>query len=131
MIPYESVFAPEPPHHHPGPPHHHPGGGRGPRSKDGRILIASPDGRDGSLQINQDAEIWLWRLGEGLSPEALAKGEEQATIEVPEGKGAWVQVVGGEVETVGISLRSSDAFGVDDSAKIRSISAAELLVFVI
>jgi hypothetical protein len=99
----------------------HPGGGRGPALKEGRILVASPDGRSGSLTIHQDAEVWLYRLEAG----------ETATIEVPPGKAAWVQVVEGEVEVGGEILKTGDGAAQDVLKDFKSNQASELLVFMV
>jgi redox-sensitive bicupin YhaK (pirin superfamily) len=97
----------------------HPGGGRGPASEG--VLIASPDGRDGSLTIHQDVDIRLYRLEAG----------ETATIEVPAGKAGWVQIVEGEVEVGGESLRSGDAAGTHERVDITGSSVTMMLVFLL
>jgi len=73
------------------------------------------------LKIHQDAEVWLWRLQAG----------ETAKIEVPEGKGAWVQVVEGKVEIGGERLGTSDAVGVGEMAEIRAATKTEMMGFVV
>lgn len=108
------------PSHHPD-TSHHPGGGRGPALEEGRILIASPDARDGSLQIHQDAEIRLYRLEAG----------QTAKIEVPEGKGCWVQVVEGEIEVGGETLKASDGVAFAETTGIKVVSEMEAIVFVL
>ncbi|MEK7545731.1 MAG: pirin family protein [Patescibacteria group bacterium] len=85
------------------------------------LLIASLDGRDGSLTIHQDIEIRLYRL----------KAGETATIEVPTGKAGWVQIVSGEVEVGGETLRASDAVGTAETTEIKAVSKLELLGFVL
>jgi quercetin 2,3-dioxygenase len=64
----------------------------------GLTLLASADGRDGSLTIHQDADVWLARPAAG------------ATLELPlrPGRGAWVQVARG-----GLTLRAGDGPGVE------------------
>ena len=48
----------------------------------GLTLVASRDGRNGSVPINQDADVWLARLGE----------DNGATHTLKPGRHAWVQV---------------------------------------
>ncbi len=52
-----------------------------------KVLVISPDGRDRSATIHQDAEVWRLRL----------KAGEQVTHELRVGRGAWVQVARGKV----------------------------------
>lgn len=94
---------------------------QGPSSTSNKTLVASPDGRSGSLTIHQDAEVWLYRLGEG----------ETATIEVPAGKAGWVQVVEGEVEVGGEKVATSDAVGTVNVLEIKAVSKVEMLTFVV
>ena len=34
-------------------------------AREGFVLLASKDGRDGSIQVQQDVALWMTRLGEG------------------------------------------------------------------
>ena len=57
--------------------------------KRGRLrLVASRDGRDGSVVIHQDADLYASLLDTG----------EQVTHALRAGRGAWVQVVRGAVD---------------------------------
>lgn len=84
-------------------------------------LLASPDGRDGSIQINQDA---------CLSAATLRAGQAAAATLAP-GRGAWVQVLRGEVDVNGEALAAGDGASIDDApeARILARSEAEVLVF--
>src|SRR5262245_24703330 len=68
------------------------------------MLLASREGRDGSLTIHQDAAIWLGTLesGSGLK-HALEPGRH-----------SWVQVVRGSIKLNDIALRTSDGAAVSD-----------------
>ena len=60
--------------------------------KRGRLrLVASPDGRDGSVQLNADAAI---RAG-------LFDGDERATLALDTARLAYVHVVRGSVQVNG------------------------------
>ncbi|WKZ29264.1 MAG: pirin family protein [Patescibacteria group bacterium] len=89
------------------------------RSGGGRVLVASPDGREGSLTIHQDAEVWLQRLAKG----------EQAEVAVPEGKAVWIQVVSGEVSIAKETLATGDGLATDSGATLQAHSDTECLVF--
>jgi len=84
-------------------------------------LIASPDGRDGSVTVHQDAQLYLTRLDAGA--EVLHR--------VPPQHYAWVQVARGAVVVNGESLAAgAGAAATDETAlSIRAESAAEILVF--
>jgi redox-sensitive bicupin YhaK (pirin superfamily) len=90
--------------------------------KRGRLrLVASEDGRDGSVTIHADAAI---RAG-------LFNGDESATLALAPGRLTWVQVARGEVTVNGQALKAGDALGLADEAAL-SIGQgrdAEVLVF--
>lgn len=89
---------------------------------DGRLgLIASPDGRDGSLVIHQDAVILAARLQPG----------ETASHALAPGRGGWVQVASGAVTVNGQALVEGDGLAIEGepAVDIRADAAAELLVF--
>jgi quercetin 2,3-dioxygenase len=71
-------------------------------------LIASRDGRDGSLTIHQDVAVYAAILSEGAGV-----GHKLAP-----GRGAWVQVVRGEIDLNGHRLATGDGAAVDGMAAI-------------
>jgi redox-sensitive bicupin YhaK (pirin superfamily) len=77
-------------------------------------LVASKTGRDGSMEIHQDADLLLGKLdaGQGVS-HALAKGRQ-----------AWVQVAEGEVTINGTKLSGGDAIALTDESNVE-ISASK------
>lgn len=83
-------------------------------------LLVSPDGRDGSLTMKQDADLWRLRL----APEATAE-HTLARQRV------WVQVVRGTLEVAGVALQPGDGLAVQDVAAVpfRATAEAEALVF--
>ena len=66
---------------------------------DPKVLVISPDGRDGSAGIQQDAEIYRILLEPGQSVQH----------EVREGRGIWLQIAEGSVVLNGITLATGDA----------------------
>ncbi len=85
-------------------------------------LMLSSDGRDGSMAIRQDAELRTVRLGAGATIEFGA---------VASGRGLWVFVVEGAVETGGETMQAGDSLaltGVDGLA-LRAVGIAKVLVF--
>lgn len=83
--------------------------------------VASPDERDGSLKINQDAVVYATILEKGKSVEhTLAAGRH-----------AWVQVGKGEVEVNGVKLGTGDGVSVSEEKALKIVGSgeSELLVF--
>lgn len=84
-------------------------------------LLASPDGRAGSIQINQDAELYAATLREG----------QRTRHQLARGRGAWLQVLRGTIEVDGQKLNAGDGAMVTDepALSVSATSAAELLLF--
>lgn len=93
-----------------------------PAELEGRFrLVASPDGRDGSVVIHTDAALYAGRIGAAV------------TSELPLGaaRHAWVQVARGKVRVNGHELKAGDgaALSGEPSILVEGIEASELLVF--
>jgi redox-sensitive bicupin YhaK (pirin superfamily) len=90
--------------------------------KRGRLrLIGSRDGRDGSVTIHQDVDLYATLLGAGDAVEhAIAPG-----------RGGWVQVARGSVSLNGETLREGDGVAVSSSGPLRlaGLGEAEVLLF--
>ncbi|MCI0630862.1 MAG: pirin family protein [Phycisphaerales bacterium] len=84
-------------------------------------LVASPDGRDGSTTIGQDAEIYATNLARNQS----------VLHELKPGRNAWVQVVRGDLSVNGKPLARGDAAALSGESRIElnTTSDAEALVF--
>ncbi len=63
-----------------------------------KVLVISPDGRDGSATIHQDADVYRIRLKPGQS----------VTHSLKPGRGAWLQVADGALTLNGAPLRTGD-----------------------
>lgn len=84
-------------------------------------LVTSKTGRDGSIAIHQDADLWLAKLGAG----------DQIAHKLAPGRQAWIHVAEGEVSLNGHVLRGGDAAAVSDE-KVLDLSAsktAQILLF--
>jgi redox-sensitive bicupin YhaK (pirin superfamily) len=90
--------------------------------REGKLrVVASPDGRDGSLTIRQNAEVYLATLDAGEQVEHLLKP----------GRHAWVQVLRGRIQLNGIDLSTSDGAAVSEEIALglRAVQASELMLF--
>jgi quercetin 2,3-dioxygenase len=88
----------------------------------GRLrLVASRDGRDGSLTIHQDADLSLATLEAG----------EQVAHELAPGRHAWLQVLRGTVALNGNPLEAGDGAAVSEvtALTVRAEQASEILLF--
>jgi redox-sensitive bicupin YhaK (pirin superfamily) len=84
-------------------------------------LLASPDGRDGSVKIRQDNELYATVLGAGESVKHALKSERYA----------YVQVARGSVKLNGKSLETGDgaAISAEESVELTGVKDAEVLLF--
>jgi redox-sensitive bicupin YhaK (pirin superfamily) len=84
-------------------------------------LVASRDGRDGSVTIHQDADVFAAAIDEGRS----------VRHELSPGRHAWLQVAQGKLDVNGRALATGDGLAVSDesSLDIRGLAAAELVLF--
>jgi redox-sensitive bicupin YhaK (pirin superfamily) len=91
-------------------------------SKRGRLrLIASHDGRDGSVSLRQDAAIYA----------TILDGGERVDHALLPGRQAYVQVARGTVTVNGCALEAGDAVEVGEDAVVTLADAqdAEVLLF--
>jgi redox-sensitive bicupin YhaK (pirin superfamily) len=84
-------------------------------------LIASPEGRDGSVTIHQDTDIWLARMGAGQKVEHSLKGV----------RSAWVQVARGTLKVGEHQLKAGDGAAVsqEKALTLASDDGGEALIF--
>ncbi len=89
----------------------HPGKASDSQSK---VLVISPDGRDDSAKIQQDAEIYRIRLQPG----------EKVSHTLAHGRGLWLQVIDGPVRLNETNLQSGDGASSEDAGNF-VLSAGE------
>jgi redox-sensitive bicupin YhaK (pirin superfamily) len=90
--------------------------------KRGRLrLIASPDGRDGSVSMNQDAFLYA----------GLFDGAEFVELPLAAGRRGYVHVARGTIEVNGQRLDAGDALKVEgaDAIELKGGKGAEVLAF--
>jgi quercetin 2,3-dioxygenase len=84
-------------------------------------LIASNDGADGSVRINQDAKLFVTLLAPG----------EEVTQSLAQKRHAWLQIAKGEVELNGQKLQQGDGVAISDEKRltVKATDDAEVLLF--
>ena len=84
-------------------------------------LIASPDGKDGSVTIHQDARLYVSLLQPG----------QEVKHELGKGRYAWLQIAKGAVELNGHSLNQGDGAAISDEQRltVKATEDAEVLLF--
>ena len=90
--------------------------------KQGKLrLIASPDAKDGSVKINQDARLYV----------TLLKPGEEVSHDFGKDRHGWLQVAKGSVEVAGLSLKQGDGAAISDEQKltIKGAKDSEVLLF--
>ncbi|MCA1734244.1 MAG: pirin family protein [Acidobacteria bacterium] len=85
-----------------------------------RLLVA-PGGEDGSLDIHQDARLYTAILAAG----------ERVSHSLGKGRGAWLQVARGAVETGGTRLDTGDGAAIENekTLEITATEDAEIFLF--
>lgn len=93
-----------------------------PQEQQGQLrLVASPDGANGSLTIQQDARIYLAHLHPDQAAEHV----------IHPGRHAWLQVLRGAVSVNGHPLATSDGVAVGEESRVTITAAqpAEVMLF--
>ena len=94
--------------------------------ENGFVLAVSPDGREGSIAMNQNAYVYL----------GLFASEREQNVKLATGRHAWVQLVRGELSLAGasgpaVSLSAGDGVAISDESlvKLFTKSNAEFIFF--
>lgn len=84
-------------------------------------LLASHSGREGSLDIHQDADLWVADLEAGVT---LNHSLESA-------RSAWIQVARGRVTVNGTALEAGDGAAVTEESRldITALAPSQILLF--
>ena len=84
-------------------------------------LVTSKAGRDGSIAIHQDADLWLAKLDAGQS----------VSHKLASGRNAWVHVAEGEVMLNGKTLVGGDAAAVNEETalELSATKPSQVLLF--
>jgi hypothetical protein len=85
------------------------------------VLLASRDGREGSLEVHQDVDLWVALVGAG----------ERREFRMRPRRHLWVHVARGSASANGSVLREGDGAAVSEEAGLTLLGqqSAEVLVF--
>ena len=93
-----------------------------PEDKTGRLLlVASPDGGQNSLKINQNVRLY----------NAILPAESELLQQLEPGRYAWIQIIKGSLEVNELMLQAGDGAAVtkEELLILRSRSGSEFLLF--
>ena len=84
-------------------------------------LVASQNGREGSLTINQDADLYVAKLDAG----------NEASHQFKPARHAWLHVAEGEVKLNGDTLKGGDAVALSDEPAMKLVATkpSQVLLF--
>lgn len=91
-----------------------------PKAPNSLQLLASRDGRDGSVLLHQDISLYTGEVESGGIVE----------YSLPEGRHAWVQVISGDLEFQGQRLDAGDGAAISEES-ILSFTAAKKATFIL
>ena len=73
-----------------------------------KVLVISPDGRDGSAMIHQDVDVYRLRL----------KAGQTVTHDLKAGRGAWLQIAEGALTLNGVELQTGDGANTEQAGNL-------------
>jgi quercetin 2,3-dioxygenase len=92
------------------------------RKRNALRLIASRDGREGSVTVHQDVNLYVAALDAGAT----------VKVDLPAGRRAWVQVIAGELTVNGAQVARGDGAATDRETTVTFVGGndpSEVLVF--
>jgi len=87
----------------------------------GKVLVISPDGREGSATIHQNADVYLLRLKPG----------ETVNHELGSGRGAWLHVAEGSLKLNEVELNTGDGASTETpgTLKVTATKPTQAILF--
>lgn len=84
-------------------------------------LIASPDGSEGSVMINQGVRLYA----------SVLSDKNELSFEIEPNRHIWIQAIKGRAICLEQTLQAGDGLAIsgEESIKITGVESAELLIF--
>jgi len=89
-------------------------------SKQNLVLVVSKDKREGSIGINQDADIYIGRL----------KSQDVVNFKIRTDRHIWIQMIKGSAEINNVNVKAGDGLSISNE-KALAISAKEKSEFIL
>ena len=85
------------------------------------VLVVSKDGREGSIKINQNADVYISRL----------KKSDTLNYKLKTGRAVWIQVIEGNLEINGKKVSIGDAISIENTIdiKVMAYDKSEIILF--
>jgi len=85
------------------------------------LRLASKDGRDGSIRVAQDVDLWV----------TVIKAGQSRSLSLRPGRHVWLHVAQGSVSVNGKELRAGDGAAIsgEEALSFAALAESELLVF--
>lgn len=89
--------------------------------QDGFVLVTSESGRQGSISIGQDADLYVAKMRAG----------DKLEFDIRPNRGVWLQLVSGQISVNGEDLSSSDGLAIEEirHLHIQASADTEFLLF--
>ncbi len=84
-------------------------------------LVASRGGTDGSVHINQDVKLYAANLKTG----------EEVSLDLTEGRHAWIQLISGQLDVNGENLEAGDGAAISDETALNIESSSDNTEFLL
>ena len=90
-------------------------------SSNALVLVVSKDGREGSIKINQNADVYISRL----------KKSDTLNYKLKTGRAVWIQVIEGNLEINGKKVSIGDAISIENTIdiKVMAYDKSEIILF--
>jgi redox-sensitive bicupin YhaK (pirin superfamily) len=85
------------------------------------VLVVSKEAREGSIAIEQDADMYISRLKSG----------DDLDFNVRNSRGVWIQVIKGSLQIAEKNIKSGDALSTQEpqSLKVLAHEDSEIIIF--
>lgn len=85
------------------------------------VLVVSKDGREGSIKIHQEADLYVGKL----------KSSRALNFKIRPGRRVWIQMIKGELHVNDVTIKAGDGLAIEDEGflAIKTAAGAEFILF--